>query len=98
MSINKKIDHVVYVDTQAKAMENLLNGKKKIIIRGGTGRKMPYGRVNHGDILYLINNNAEGLVKAKCVVKSVFESKKMTKEESTALVEKNKTKLQLSDK
>jgi len=58
---------------------------------------MPYGRVNPGDMLYLINNNAEGVVKAKAVVTDVFNSGKMTREESIALVEKNQDKLNLTD-
>ncbi len=92
------MDHVVYLDAKANELENLLNGKKTMIIRGATGRKLPYGRVNENDILYFINNNAEGVIKAKAVVKSVFNSEKMDKETSTALVEKNQNYLQLTDK
>ena len=58
---------------------------------------MPYGRVNPGDMLYLINNNAEGVIKAKAIVTDVFTSEKMTREESIALVEKNQDKLYLTD-
>lgn len=92
------MDHVVYVDAKANEMEKLLNGEKTMIVRGATGRKLPYGRVDAGDVLYLINNNGEGQVKAKAVVSDVFNSVKMTKEESIALVEKNQDKLQLTKK
>ncbi len=91
------MDHVVYLDAKANEMEKLLDGGKTIIIRGATGRKLPYGRVNEGDILYFINNNAEGVVKAKGIVDSVFNSDKMSTEESVALVKKHQDKLQLSD-
>ena len=57
---------------------------------------MPYGRVNPGDMLYLINNNAEGLIKAKTRVKTVLNSEKMTREESIALVEDHQEKLKLT--
>lgn len=90
------MDHVVYVDTKANELEKLLNGTKTSIIRGAAGRKMPYGRVNPGDVLYLIRNNAEGLIRAKAKVKNVFNSEKMTKEESTQLVNENQEKLQLT--
>lgn len=53
------MDHVVYLDAKSNELENLLSGKKSMIIRGATGRKVPYGKVNVGDILYFINNNAE---------------------------------------
>ena len=90
------MDHVVYVDAKANEMENLLDGTKTMLIRGAAGRKMPYGRVNPGDILYLIKNNAEGLIKAKARVNDVFNSEKMTREESTQIVSENQGKLQLT--
>lgn len=90
------MDHVVYVDAKAKEMAKLLSGEKSMIIRGAAGRKMPYGRVSPGDMLYFINNNAEGLIKARAKVKEVFNSEKMTREESISLVEMNQEKLILS--
>lgn len=91
------MDHVVYLDAKANELEILLDGSKTMIIRGATGRKLPYGRVNKGDILYFINNNAEGTVKAKAIVDSVFNSDKMSTEESVALVKKHQDKLNLSE-
>jgi hypothetical protein len=90
------MDHVVYVDAKAKEMDALVNGKKTMIIRGAAGRKLPHGRVKSGDVLYFINNNAEGQVKAKAKVKSVLNSDKMSNEESIAVVEQNQDKLQLT--
>ena len=90
------MNHVVYLDAKAKELDLLISGKKCMIIRGATGRKLPYGRVNPGDVLYFINNNAEGKVRAKAVVTSAFNSEKMTPDESTKLVEENQGKLQLS--
>lgn len=91
------MDHVAYLDAKSKELDLLLLNKKSMIIRGATGRKLPYGRVNTGDVLYFINNNAEGLVKAKAKVLSVYNSEKMTTEESIALVKKNQHKLQLTE-
>ena len=90
------MDHVVYVDVKSKELEKLLEGTKRMIIRGATGRKIPYGRVNSGDILYLIRNNAEGIIQARATVKQVSNSEKMTKEESAELVRKNQDMLQLT--
>ncbi|NMC76602.1 MAG: hypothetical protein GYA60_04835 [Candidatus Methanofastidiosa archaeon] len=91
------MDHVVYLDAKAKELENILSGNKTMIIRGATGRKLPYGKVNPGDILYFINNNAEGLIKALAKVKSVFNSEKMAPDESKKLIESNQDKLKLSE-
>jgi hypothetical protein len=92
------MDHVVYLDAKSNEFEKLRDGSKTMIIRGATGRKLPYGRVNKGDVLYFINNNAEGMVKAKAQVTSAFNSDKMDSVESIALVKENQEKLRLSDK
>jgi hypothetical protein len=91
------MDHVVYVGAKAKELDKLLSGEKTMIIRGATGRKMPYGKVNAGDWLYLIENDGSGVVRAQAQVTSVFNSDKMDAEESTRLVNDNMDKLQLSD-
>jgi hypothetical protein len=56
------MDHVVYLDSKAKEFAGLLDSSKKMIIRGATGRKIPYERVNSGDTLYFIENDASGLI------------------------------------
>lgn len=90
------MDHIVYLDTEARELENLENGTKTLIIRGAMGRKLPYGRVEVSDVLYFAGNNGNGLIKAKAEVKSVFFSEKLTKEESEKIVRENLWKLQLN--
>lgn len=92
------MDHVVYLDAKAKELENLINGSKSMIIRGAEGRKLPHGRVNEGDVLYFITNNGEGKVKACGVVNSVYNSEKLSVEESFELIISHQDKLQLPDK
>ena len=89
------MDNVVYLDHKAKELDNLKSGKKTMIIRGATGRKLPYGRVHKGDILYFIENKGDGLVKAKARVKDVFHSEQLTKTESEELVNHNQNRLLL---
>lgn len=91
------MDHVVYLDAKANELESLLDGRKTMIIRGATGRKLPYGIVSEGDVLYFINNNAEGVIRAKAIVNTVYNSEKMSPDESTALVKKHQEQLQLTD-
>lgn len=91
------MDHVVYLDTKANELEKLLNGTKKMIIRGATGRKLPYGKVFEGDHLFFINNNGEGEIKAFGKVSKVFNSDKMTEEESKNLIMKYEKELELSE-
>ncbi len=92
------MDHVVYLDAKARELDLLLSQQKSMLIRGATGRKMPYGRVFAGDVLYLINNNAEGLILARANVKNVINSEKMNREESIDLVDRHVTQLSLSKK
>lgn len=92
------MDHVVYLDAKSKEMDNLLNSKKSMIIRGASGRKIPHGRVNKGDVLYFINNNGEGLIKARGVACSVYSSGILSREESFETIIKHQDKLQLPDR
>lgn len=92
------MDHVVYVDAKAKELDKILQEGKSMIIRGAAGRKMPYGRVSAGDVLYFIENDGSGLVRGKAVVRSVLNSEKLSKEESVNLVERNHGQLQLTPK
>jgi hypothetical protein len=92
------LDHVVYLDAAANELGNLLSREKTMIIRGAAGRKLPHGRVDLGDTLYFINNNAEGLIRAKANVDSVLNSEKLSPAESEALVKAHQDKLQLTKK
>lgn len=92
------MDHIVFVEASSKELEKILKGSKTIILRGAAGRKLPYGKVNPGDTLYFMNNNGEGCIKASANVNTVFNSDKMTPEESEALIRKYEHDLQLSNK
>ena len=92
------MDHVVYLDYKSQELEKILSWEKNMLIRGATWRKLPYWKVELWDILYFINNNAEGLIKAKATVSSIFNSEKMNENESKKLVNDNQNKLLLSNK
>jgi hypothetical protein len=91
------MDHIVYLDIKTREMENLILGNKSMIIRGASGRKLPHGRVMTGDILYFVNNNEDGLIRARGVVSSVYCSGMLTEEESFRTIIMNQDKLQLPD-
>jgi len=91
------MDHIVYLDAKAKEIENLVLGNKSMILRGASAKEIPYGLVNEGDILYFINDNGEEEVKAMAIVSSVFNSEKLSNEESFETIIRNQDKLQLPD-
>jgi hypothetical protein len=92
------MDNVVYVDAMEKELDLILDGDKKMIIRGASGRKLPYGRIFEGDELYFIENNGDNLIKAKATVKSVYNSDKMSYKESINLIVRNQSLLKLTNK
>jgi len=91
------MDHIVYLNSKAEELKNLIEGNKSMIIRGAEGRKLPYGSVSKGDALYFINNNGEGKIKAKGTVTSVLNSDKLTVEESFETIIRHQDRLQLPD-
>lgn len=91
------MDHVVYLDTKAKELDKLFDGKKSMIIRGAAGRKLPYGRVHTGDVLWFVENKGDGLVKGRAEVKSAFNSEKLTEEEAKQMILERQDKLQLTE-
>jgi len=91
------MDHVVYLDAKANELAKLRDGSKTMIIRGATGRKLPWGRVFAGDVLYFITNDGEGIVRSRAVVEGVFNSEKMSPEESASLVEEHQGRLCLTE-
>jgi hypothetical protein len=90
------MDHIVYLDTKAQELEKLLAGEKSMIVRGATGRKLPYGRVQPGDTLYFVRNNGEGTVQVSATVNAVYNSEKLSKEESKQVLNENQPKLALT--
>ena len=100
ISINLKLqtmDHVVCLDSDAKELENLMNGSKSMIIRGSDERDFPYSSVNAGDILYLMSCIGDGEVKARGIVSSVYTSERLSLEASFETIIRNQNKLQLPD-
>jgi len=90
------MDHVVYLDAKEKELNKLVSGEKTMIIRGAAGRKLPHGRVYPGEALWFIENSGDGLVRCSATVKKVFNSEKLTGQESLDLILENQPKLSLT--
>lgn len=91
------MDHIVYLDFKAKELPNLLSGNKTMIIRGAMGRKIPYKIVEANDVLYFVENNGNGYIKAKAIVENVINTEILRPEDSTKMVEENQKHLLLND-
>lgn len=90
------MDHIVYVDAKQGELEKLLCGSARMLVRGATGRKLPYGRVQLGDRLFFVENDGKCLARAWAEVTFVFNSTPLSPEESRQVIEGNQEQLQLS--
>ncbi|NLP09161.1 hypothetical protein GX408_02065 [bacterium] len=92
------MDHIVYVDAKQGELEKLLCGTARMLVRGATGRKLPYGRVQLGDRLFFVQNDGKCLAQACAEVTMVWNSSPLSAEESRKVIEGNQEQLQLSPK
>lgn len=91
------MDHLGYCEAKAKELARIVNGEKSMLIRGAAGRKLPYGRVTQGDIVYLIENDGKGLIVAKGEVAEVINSDRLSEEASNQMIKDHMEKLKLTD-
>ena len=92
------MDHIVYVDAKSGEMEQLLIGKKTMIVRGAAGRKIPYDRVANGDRLFFARNNGEGLILASALAKQVNQFGPVSPQLSLEILKDHQVQLNLSEK
>jgi hypothetical protein len=91
------MNYVVTLDVAANEIEDLLRGGKSMIIHGADEINIPYGMVAAGDVLYFVNDTDHSAVKAKGVVSSVYNSCRLSAEESYEMIIRNQDKLMLPD-
>ena len=91
------MEHLAYCEAKVKELARIVNGEKSMLIRGATGRKLPYGRVTPGETVYLIENDGKGLIVAKGEVAGVINSDRLSEEESIQLIKVHMEKLKLTD-
>ena len=92
------MDHLVYLDAKSQELLLLLNGEKDIILRGATGRKLPYGRVKAKDWLYFCENNASGIISARAKVNRVTFTDKLDVDTSCKIVDELQHRVRLQDR
>jgi hypothetical protein len=91
------MDHIVYLDRPAGALEAMRRGDKTMVVRAAMGRRSPYGKVKVGDVLYFTENDGKQMIHGRGKVTYVYDSPKLTHEESSALLKENQRELWLSE-
>ena|SRR5690554_5634376 len=89
--------HLAYCDDKEKVLEKILDGSKRMVIRGAAGRKIPHSRVFEGEEIYFMKKGT-GRISAKAKVLSVQNYIKLSQEESLKVIMDHQGKLNLSDK
>jgi hypothetical protein len=93
--------HVVYCDKTGKRGEHvldlILSGKKTMIIRSASGRKIPHSRVFEDEILYFMEQGSS-LITAKARITSVKNYVRLSEKEINHVFADNEKKLCLTDK
>ena len=89
------MDHIVYVDVDAKELEKLILGTRTMIVR--RAEEVPYGTVNPSDTLYFIYDG-DRLIRARATVKDVLYSDQLTEKTSASLLQAYQGQLQLTKK
>lgn len=91
------MDHIVYLDRPARALEAMRRGDKTMVGRAAMGRRSPYGKVKIGDTLYFTVNDGKQIIYGRGRVIKVYDSPKLTREESADLLQKHRKALWLSE-
>jgi hypothetical protein len=91
------MDHIVYLDRPAGALEAMRRGDKNMVGRAAMGRRSPYGKVKVGDSLYFTENDGKQIIYGRGKVTTVFDSPKLTYQESEALLKRHRKALWLSE-
>jgi len=91
------MDHIVYLDKPAGALGAMRLGNKTMVGRAYNGRRSPYGKVKAGDVLYFTENDGQQIIYGRGTVTTVYDSPKLSHEESVAMLEKYRRPLWLSE-
>lgn len=89
--------HLVYCDDKAKVLEKIMEGTKRMIVRGAAGRKIPHSRVFEGETLYFMKKGT-GKITAKAEVAHVDNYLKLSEEQIIKVLAENQEKLDLTEK
>lgn len=93
--------HLVYCDNSGKkgekVLDQILSGRKTMVVRGAAGRKIPHSRVFPGERLYFMEKGTASIT-ATATVKDVQNYTKLSDEDITKILEDNQSKLNLTEK
>lgn len=93
--------HLVYCENVGKkgekVLDKILSGTKTMVVRGAAGRKIPHSRVFAGETLFFMEKGTAEIT-TKATVKNVENYVKLSDSEIDDILEKNQSKLNLSEK
>jgi hypothetical protein len=91
------MDHLIFLEETWKEIEEILSGLKTMIIQGFDETDEPHWEIAEGDMLYFAYNGGNKEIRARAVAEDVFQSRRLSREESYELIIRNQEKLMLPD-
>lgn len=90
------MEHLVCLNQEYDSLEDILTGKKVMIVIGSYGKKFPYGQIHVGDTVFLTETDNGGLITARAAICNILCTHKVSTEEAAVILVGNKEKLNLS--
>lgn len=90
------LEHLICLEKEYDSLEDILAGKKVMIVLASYGKKFPYGRVHIGDTVYFTEKDNYGLINSKAVICNMLCLENVSKEEAAVILVANKHKLNLT--
>ncbi len=90
------MEHIICLEKENDSLEDILAGKKVMIVLASYGKKFPYGCVHTGDTVYFTEKSNCGLIKSKALICNILCLDNVSKEEAAVILVANKEKLNLT--
>lgn len=90
------LEHLICLEKDSDSLDDILSGKKVMIVLASYGKKFPYGRIHIGDMAYFTEKSNCSLIRAKAVICNVLCLEDVSKEEAAVILVGNKEKINLT--
>lgn len=90
------MEYLINLNKDCDKLEDILSGKKVMMVLASYGKQFPYGRIHVGETVYFTDNCNFGLIKAEASICNSLCLENVSKDETAAILVGNKEKLNLS--
>lgn len=88
--------HLVFLSKESNGLKKIMNGKKTMIVRGGSSSRNVFSKVKEGDSLYFIERGGANEIECQAEIKDVINTDKLDKEGALNLILNHQKELMLT--